>query len=112
MLLTWVVLPFAGTTADLRQESVDDDDDDVVEDEEVEIVSEFWGKDVKTGLFSPPLSSPLLPPTPVLQAAHPEEGNCLTSTKLQATRDTWAPSLGQTLTKEEVKTFFFPASYM
>ena len=39
MLLTWVVLPFAGTTADLRQESVDDDDDDV--EEEVEIVSEF-----------------------------------------------------------------------
>ena len=40
-MLTWVVLPFAGTTADLRQESVDDDDDDVEEEEEVEIVSEF-----------------------------------------------------------------------
>ena len=38
-MLTWVVLPFAGTTADLRQESVDDDDDDV--EEEVEIMSEF-----------------------------------------------------------------------
>ena len=32
-MLTWVVLPFAGTTADLRQESVDDDDDDVEEEE-------------------------------------------------------------------------------
>ena len=42
MLLTWVVLPFVGTIADLRQESVDDDDDDVEEEEEeVEIVSEF-----------------------------------------------------------------------
>ena len=43
MLLTWATLPFAGTTADLRQESVDDDDDDVEEEEEeeVEIVSEF-----------------------------------------------------------------------
>ena len=44
LLLTWVTLPFAGTTADLRQESVDDDDDDVEEEEEeveMEIVSEF-----------------------------------------------------------------------
>ena len=40
-MLTLVVLPFAATTADLRQESVDDDDDDVEEEEEVEIVSEF-----------------------------------------------------------------------
>ena len=39
-MLTWATLPFAGTTADLRQESVDDDDD-VEEEEEVEIVSEF-----------------------------------------------------------------------
>ena len=35
-MLTWVTLPFAGTTADLRQESVDDDDDDVEEEEEEE----------------------------------------------------------------------------
>ena len=40
-MLTWVTLPFAGATADLRQESVDDDDDDVEEEVEVEIVSEF-----------------------------------------------------------------------
>ena len=42
-MLTWVVLPFAGAIADLRQESVEDDDDDVEEEEEVEveIVSEF-----------------------------------------------------------------------
>ena len=43
-MLTWVALPFAGATADLRQESVDDDDNDVEEEEEeeeVEIVSEF-----------------------------------------------------------------------
>ena len=39
-MLTWVTLPFAGATADLRQESVDDDDD-VEEEVEVEIVSEF-----------------------------------------------------------------------
>ena len=48
-MLTWVTLPFAVTTADLRQESVDDDDDDDVEEEEeeeveVEIVSEFGEK--------------------------------------------------------------------
>ena len=43
-MLTWVVLPFAGTIADLRQESVDDNDDNVEEEEEVEIVSEFLGK--------------------------------------------------------------------
>ena len=46
-MLTWVTLPFAGTTAELRQESVDDDDDDVEKEEEeveVEIVSEFLGK--------------------------------------------------------------------
>ena len=42
LLLTWVVSPFAGTTADLRQESVDDDDYDVEKkEEEEEIVSEF-----------------------------------------------------------------------
>ena len=60
LLLTWVVFPFAGTTADLRQESVDDDDDDVEreEEEEVEIVSEFLGRECKDRVV---FASPLLP---------------------------------------------------
>ena len=59
MLLTWATLPFASTTADLRQESVDDDDDDVEEEEEeVEIVSEFWGRECKDRVV---FASPLLP---------------------------------------------------
>ena len=58
-MLTWATLPFVGTTADLRQESVCNGDDDVeVKEEEVEIVSEFWGRECKDRVV---FASPLLP---------------------------------------------------
>ena len=56
LLLTWVVLPFAGTTADLRQESVDDDDDDV-EEEEWRLCQSL-GRECKDRVV---FASPLLP---------------------------------------------------